>query len=140
MSHAIDISRIIKVIFKNCPKKIGKRTPLTVKNSLIIFSGQPVYPHTTGLMNSEGWGQSLKELSLYTYTTSKNTQNHLNDNTGRSVIGIKISIWKWNNTDEATVIYYGCSYYQIHTLKGNEKTQYEEVQQAFLVHSRFSQK
>ena len=34
MSHAMDISRITKVILKNCKKKIEKMTPLTVKNGI----------------------------------------------------------------------------------------------------------
>ena len=33
MSHAMDISRITKVILKNCQKN-GKMTPLTVKNGI----------------------------------------------------------------------------------------------------------
>ena len=33
MSHAMDISRITKVILKNC-LKIGKMTPLAVKNGI----------------------------------------------------------------------------------------------------------
>ena len=34
MSHAMDISRITKVILKNC-QKIEKMTPLTVKNGIL---------------------------------------------------------------------------------------------------------
>ena len=50
MSHAMDISRITKVILKNC-QKIEKMTPLTVKNEIFEKIQKPSFFIVQGSLN-----------------------------------------------------------------------------------------
>ena len=52
MSHAMDISRITKVILKKC-QKFEKMTPLTVKNGIFKKSQKSSIPYGTRFSQSK---------------------------------------------------------------------------------------
>ena len=58
MSHAMDISRITKVILKNC-QKIGKMTHLTVKNGIFQKKQQIILVQGSLNLNITFLGEKL---------------------------------------------------------------------------------